>query len=95
MFAFAALNFHSWKNNITALTYFGFMRGIFSKVIFLFYCSTLILPFTSFAHQDYVNGTINYITFGFLVFLALMQLLKYRNVKDTTHTSVLETRLEY
>ena len=44
LFIFASLIFLSLINNITVLTYFGFMRGRISKSFFFLFCSCLLLP---------------------------------------------------
>ena len=40
----AALLSLSLKNNLTVLTYFGFMRGKLTKSLFLLFCSCMTMP---------------------------------------------------
>ena len=53
-FFFAFLIFFSMRNNITVLTYFGFMRGKFTKGMFFIFCAALTLPNVYCVYGDWI-----------------------------------------
>ena len=67
LFMFSSLIFLSFINNITVLTYFGFMRGRFSKSFFFLFCSCILLPGDSSA-----GGILDDVAWSYVLSLTLM-----------------------
>ena len=61
LFIFASLIFFSLINNLTVLTYFGFMRGRISKSFFFLFCSCMLLPGDSAAASIIPNEAWSYV----------------------------------
>ena len=67
----ATLLFLSMRENQTVLFYFGFLRGKFSKTLFLLFCSCIVLP-TENTGSSSGDSTINELVGGFLMVVALL-----------------------
>ena len=75
----ALLIFTSWRSNIGFLTYFGFMRGTFSKSLFLLFCACLCFPNKYSTRQ---NTVLSYVIAYVLIISACLQILKTCNKNE-------------
>ena len=67
---FAALIFMSTRENSKVLFYFGFLRGRFSKTLFLLFCACIIFP-TSKSNSD-SNDLFNRMVGWLLIVVAIL-----------------------
>ena len=79
MFFIAFLIFISWRANITFLAYFGFMRGSFSKALFLLFAGCLCFPND---HSTKNLDGLQWVIAVVLCIAASLQLLKFFNKKE-------------
>ena len=87
----APMVYKSWKAEVTFLMYFGFLRGRFSKTLFLLFCACMTFPSQANSQREtgflfFLHYTLSYT----LCFASAAQILKYFNKDEEKEAIVRE-----